>query len=663
MTAERARVYRGAGELSYGDLNLKLTNDHTVDEGTIKIEADATVVSNSVIDIKKDDGSTVIFSGKVQEIKAEYPLWSIRIKGLGYEMQNIHVETTFENKSPEYIVQYVVDTYCPSLTFTPGPSSGVTLPYYDAKGYVIDIVKDMMDILQWQILTDVNGNVSFEPRGYTTPGVTFTNGTDAAITAWSEDPTKLMNNIRVVGGFEKYQTTGEAKAGTNTVFSLDHKPSGAFRAVVGGVEISPSLYTVTAELKTITFASAQTNPSFDYVWDRPVVVSNQDDASIATNGEIFKELQAPWLNNTSDARRYSQNILDVYSIPLVKAKVEQPWLNWDRTVGELIILSDPIRNRNDSLVISQIKYDAASNKTSYELGPRDYIVGDWQREVQQRIKDLERRFLNIDESVYARVFKHDLSIEFSVVNTWEEASPVDSFILDHQTLGRLRPSLDYEADCSGNDHYGTWTGTGVTTGAQYETTGWRLSGGVFNGTNNIITVTDHADLQITGDISIAIAVKVASLPGAQRSLFLKDTGSNKIEVRINSTNKIELYYNNGASTTTFATLTGLTAGSWMHVLFVKSGTALTAYVNGIQDNTSTGGATIGSTAGANVIIGRSGTTYYTGSLDEIRVYNRALSSQDASDINDQLQVNEGMKLYLSMDNPRLGDRTSARTTI
>ena len=59
---------------------------------------------------------------------------------------------------------------------------------------------------------------------------------------------------------------------------------------------------------------------------------------------------------------------------------------------------------------------------------------------------------------------------------------MDSFLLGHETLGRLRADLNFEADCSDNGHNGTWSGSGIA-GSQYITNGWRLSTGTFNGSD------------------------------------------------------------------------------------------------------------------------------------------------------------------------------------
>ena len=191
---------------------------------------------------------------------------------------------------------------------------------------------------------------------------------------------------------------------------------------------------------------------------------------------------------------------------------------------------------------------------------------------------------------------------------------------------------------------------------------WRLSYGEFNGSDRYISVTDHADLDITGDISICLAVKVSSLPGAEKWLLSKYDGTDGYGVRINASNEVELFYNDSGSDTTFSTGVALVKDTWQFVVFTKSTTALIAYVNGVSVDTDTGGASIGANASA-LYIGKYSTTYFSGSIDEVRVYNDVLTPAEIANINNHINHTSSMKLYLSMDNPLLGNRFGSRKKI
>ena len=72
-------------------------------------------------------------------------------------------------------------------------------------------------------------------------------------------------------------------------------------------------------------------------------------------------------------------------------------------------------------------------------------------------------------------------------------------------------------------------------------------------------------------------------------------------------------------------------GSWQHVALTYDGTALRVYLNGTQQG-ATANAALASQSGAlqlgAYIFNSANVDYLAGNLDEVRVYNRALSAAE-----------------------------------
>jgi len=113
---ERLRLFVGANELSYSEAQITKTSDHIINEGKIEIEANDDVTSSSVIDFKKSDGSTTIFSAKIIDL-SEIDLWKLKVLTNGYELMNTKVENVYLNQSPEAIVEDIVDNRTNNLTY------------------------------------------------------------------------------------------------------------------------------------------------------------------------------------------------------------------------------------------------------------------------------------------------------------------------------------------------------------------------------------------------------------------------------------------------------------------------------------------------------------------------------------------------------------------
>ena len=663
--AERLRLFNGVTELSYGSASITASNDAIVNKGQADIEADQNVTGATTIDFKKADGSTTVFSARVIE-KNKDVLWKLTLMTNGYELNNLKIETVWTNESPEDIVKDIIDTYTENLTYVASTASGIIIDNYIGDDYALAIIKDMMDLLQWELIIDENDNVKFQPKGVVDNGTTFTNGENGEFSNWKEDQNSLFNHVKVVGGFESFSMQ-ETVSGTGTTFDLTNKPQSNMRITVSGTELVPDDYVIDAPNRQVTFEYSVTNPLFDYSYSRPIIVENQNDASVGLYGEIFQQVPAPWLTTFTEARRYAQNLLDAYSTPIKSVDVMYPEINFDIAVGERVSVVDSMRNENEVMVINSITWDA-SGRTIYKCGGLIGVFYDWQRGVQDRIKKIERRYTSIYNKniIFTRLFKENLNVLLATTKVWEKSSPQDTFWLNHKTLSRAKTVvnghvLNFESDCSDNNNDGIWYGTGID-GSQFTLTGWRLSAGIFNGTDNYVEVVDSSSLDLVSDLSLSFAVKITTLPSAETYLFQKYDGTDGYAVRLASDNKIELVYVDSSSITTFKSTSVLSADTMTYITFTKIGTALTCYINGVSDNTDTGGATIGTNT-ANLQIGRYGTDYTEMTFDELRIYNRGIETSEVTALNTKYHINGGLVCYLSFDNPRLGIRMGARTTI
>ena len=664
---EKFRLFLGVEELNYSKCNLIFTNYNIVNNAEVSIEGNSGVSTASTIDIKKADGSTDFLSGKVEYIK-KFTMWDMNIFTNGHELITTPIQQVYTNKTPEYIVQDIIDNNTVNLTYASSNVSGFTLDKpYVADDYAINILKDMMILLDWQIRIDINDNVYFEPRGNVNNGYVLTEGSNFQVTGWIEDKSQMINHVKIIGGFESY-TEKETVTGVGTEVTLAHKPAGTLIAYTsdGGSKVDPADYEVDAENKTVTFDASQTNPYFEYSWNRPIVVENQDDVSVNTYGKYFKTIQAPWLNSFIDGRKYAQQILNKRSDPITTVKGYLPFLNFDIQAGETVRMLSTIRNEDENLYISKIKYNGKDGKTELELGENQFVLFDWQRGVQTRIQDLEKRYTNEDEKVFAKLIKNNLTATLTITQTFQYDNVQNTFYLSHKTLNRLLQVVNgskynFEADCSDNSNNGTWQGSDIA-GSQYNQTGHRLGAADFNGSNNYVTALDAATLDLTTNFSIAICVKVASLPGAEKYILNKYDGTDGYAIRINSDNKVEMAYYNSTSESVITADTALTVDTWQHLVFVKSGTALTVYINGVSNATDTGDASAGTNSNA-LELGRYSSNYVTGALDELRVYGVALTSNEALALYSKYHVNRDMVLYWAFDNPRLGLNYSSKVTV
>ena len=157
----------------------------------------------------------------------------------------------------------------------------------------------------------------------------------------------------------------------------------------------------------------------------------------------------------------------------------------------------------------------------------------------------------------------------------------------------------------------------------------------FDGVDDYVQFTPSASFDLpSGVVSVSVWTKLdylpADLPSAFGPLFDSETDNYVIyEDRGNN----ELRFK--AATTGGAARPGIKAvdlkiGEWINVVGVYDGTNAKVYMNGILKGSLPLTGTVNT--GQSATLGKSGTSFFSGSIDNVLVLNRALSSQEVADL-------------------------------
>ncbi|MFH1187102.1 MAG: DUF2341 domain-containing protein [Candidatus Levyibacteriota bacterium] len=195
-------------------------------------------------------------------------------------------------------------------------------------------------------------------------------------------------------------------------------------------------------------------------------------------------------------------------------------------------------------------------------------------------------------------------------------------------------TLSEVIDSSGNSNHGQ--AQGATGAKAYPTSAKFGNGGYFDGIDDYVQVPDSTTLKFgTADFTISGWVKHAvSLGGIHRGIYTKGssgTGTGEFSFYIASdTNKLRLIVDGGSSFVD-GTKT-LNDNTWHHVIVERNGNTVNLYVDGQLDKTQSNFFTgLNFNSASAVKIGlRDGSRFFDGKIDEVRVYNRALSSGEVS---------------------------------
>jgi Concanavalin A-like lectin/glucanases superfamily len=199
---------------------------------------------------------------------------------------------------------------------------------------------------------------------------------------------------------------------------------------------------------------------------------------------------------------------------------------------------------------------------------------------------------------------------------------------------KFNESSGTAADSSGNGNAGTLTG------ATYTTPG-KLGGGVlFGGDGDFVTFGQPAALNITGTvITLACWVRIdgaggGTATGLQTLIAKDDTSGMQWRLLLGDSRDNVLFQAQDSSISVNTTnFTPFTLGTWHHIAVVYNGSTVTFYVDGVSRATPAATTSI-TTHASNVILGKAGGVnyYLNGALDEVRIYNRALSGADVTEL-------------------------------
>jgi glucose/arabinose dehydrogenase/fibronectin type 3 domain-containing protein len=180
------------------------------------------------------------------------------------------------------------------------------------------------------------------------------------------------------------------------------------------------------------------------------------------------------------------------------------------------------------------------------------------------------------------------------------------------------------ADRSGNNN------TGTLGGATWATSGQTAAALSFSGSNQRLNVNDAASLDLTTGLTIEAWVYPTELSG-WRTVVMKErtAGLSYALYAHDSVPMPAAYLRIGSSDIRVAGMSALPLNAWSHLSVTYNGSVAILYVNGIQVGSR---AVSGSIVTSNLPLRVGGNQpwgeYFSGRIDEVRIYNRALTAAE-----------------------------------
>jgi hypothetical protein len=179
------------------------------------------------------------------------------------------------------------------------------------------------------------------------------------------------------------------------------------------------------------------------------------------------------------------------------------------------------------------------------------------------------------------------------------------------------------ADASGNGH------TGTVSGATWAAAGKNGAALSFDGVNDWVTIADTNLLDLTSGMTLEAWIR-PSLVSNWRTVILKERGAG-LSYSLYSSNdngrpSTWIFRSNDAESTSPS---ALAVNTWVHLAATYDGATLRLYANGVQvSSKAVTGAMTTSTSPLRIGGNAVWTEFFGGLIDDVRVYNRALTATE-----------------------------------
>ncbi len=183
-------------------------------------------------------------------------------------------------------------------------------------------------------------------------------------------------------------------------------------------------------------------------------------------------------------------------------------------------------------------------------------------------------------------------------------------------------------DASGNNNTGSMS-AGATRNAATCKVSFCLS---FDGSSGTVSVSTSTSINITGAITLAAWVKT-SATNDYSGIIYKVSGNNGYQMSFNTSGAVRAnFYNGSGAITPIYSASNVEDNNWHFVVATYDGTTAKIYVDTVLGATApTGSSYVTAVSDTSLIIGNDSSAasrYYNGLLDDVRVYNRALSANE-----------------------------------
>ena len=307
----------------------------------------------------------------------------------------------YNSRSAEFIIDDLIRNNTSLVPHIHGTCSGIIISRFNADGKLIDIIRDLSQLIGKTFYTDGLKQFHLHETAFTTTCFVFTHGVCSTNFECVNDDTEIVNDLVVIGESKRYSTsecfTGD---GCGVTVYLQHGAVSSSVTVGGVQQTAEEDYETCVINKTITFDVAPgvgVAIVVDYDYEIPLLIRGEKQSSIDLYGRHSKRLVMPWIKTRNDGIRFINGYLNRFKEIRSSFTLDLAVMKNSLNEGDIVRVINNVKSIDASYVIKSLTWRYPDMKTTVLLGEFKFDDLEYEKQIIEKLHDLESAITEIKD--------------------------------------------------------------------------------------------------------------------------------------------------------------------------------------------------------------------------------------------------------------------------
>ena len=428
-------ILRGVGNLLFVYLDGTLEGTYELDRSDVDTTDDMIIQAEHIVtdcriyvgdhtdafiaQLNKTVGRsfhTMWYAGEIWKLTSDSRRKIAQIQSFGKILGEVEVRgNVYTDTTIDAIVKDVIETHTDLEVVS--PDRNLTIKRYVTDGYLLDTITELANLSSSTWAVDARKNFTFEEKEAISTDLEYEHGRNAHIFESEVDDIELVNGVTVVGEPQRVQIVeAHTVTGTGREITLGNVPIVvAVTANTSDAWIEGTDYEIDIALRKVKFLrDIQNVPlAIQYEYEKTLRVEVEDEESIAEHGRRHKRLFSAWVTNRTDALKYANTYLSVYSRLRRNLKATIFGFEYRMQENAVVRMVNGLKEIDGSFLVKSMKWKYPQFQTEALAGEYSFDDFEARKSILAKIHSLEQ-YLTRNKEAF-RILASKVSMEFDNV--------------------------------------------------------------------------------------------------------------------------------------------------------------------------------------------------------------------------------------------------------